>query len=230
MPSRKLRLISAYNHRFSLRHSIGVVTLFAMMQSLAICSHAQDAHRFTFDVGGGASPLVGDIGTRLDNGWNFVVGGGYNFTNRFATTVEYQYNGFGVSRAVLNEAQVPEGNSRLWSITLNPKFRLPDQGRVSPYVLGGVGYYRRTVEFTRPSVAQVFFFDPFFGVFFNTLVPAHQVLGDIRRSGVGGSLGAGLEIKIGDTGVKGFAEARYHYADTGRIPTRMVPVTLGFRW
>jgi hypothetical protein len=27
-----------------------------------------------------------------------------------------------------------------------------------------------------------------------------------------------------------FTEARYQYADTGQIPTRMVPVTFGIRW
>jgi opacity protein-like surface antigen len=200
-----------------------------MLPSLLVC-HAQDTQRFTASVGAGATPLVGDIGRRLDNGWNFVIGGGYKFTDRLSASVEYQYDGFGVSRQVLNEAQVPEGNSHLWSLTVNPKIRLPKQGKIAPYVVGGVGYYRRTVEFTRPSVAEVFFFDPFFGGFFDTLVPAHQVLGDIRRSGVGGSLGAGLEINVGDTGVKAFGEARYHYADTGRIPTRMIPVTFGLRW
>jgi opacity protein-like surface antigen len=192
--------------------------------------NAQGSHRFTFNAGAGPSPLVGDISTRLDNGWNFTVGGGYNFTNKFAATLQYTYNGFGVSQRVLNEAQVPGGNSHMWSLTVDPKIRMPSLGRVSPYVVGGVGYYRRTVEFTQPTVAPATFFDPFFGVFFNTLVPADQVLGDIRRSGIGGSLGGGLEVKIGDTGVNAFGEARYEYADTGRIPTRVVPVTFGFRW
>jgi hypothetical protein len=99
-----------------------------------------------------------------------------------------------------------------------------------PYVVGGVGYYRRTVEFTRPALVSVFIFDPFFGDLFNTLVPANQVLGRITEDGVGGSLGAGFALKFGESRVKFFTEARYHYADTGNIPTRMVPVTFGFRW
>jgi opacity protein-like surface antigen len=158
------------------------------------------------------------------------VGGGYNFTRLLSATLQYQYNGFGVNPSVLAAAQVPEGNSHLWSLTVDPKVRLHSGGKVKPFLVGGVGYYRRTVEFTQPTVAQAFFFDPFFGVFFNTLVPAHQVLGDIRRSGIGGSAGIGFEISLGDTGVHAFSEARYHYADTGRIPTRMVPVTFGLRW
>jgi opacity protein-like surface antigen len=201
-----------------------------ILQSFTSTGYAQDTHRFTFNAGAGASPLVGDISTRLDNGWNVTVGGGYNFSQHFAATLQYTYNGFGVNGRVLAEAQVPEGNSHLWSLTVDPKLRLTGTSRVSPYLVGGVGFYRRTVEFTQPALTSVFFFDPFFGVFFNTLVPAHQVLGDIRRSGVGGNLGAGLEVKLGDSGVKGFAEARYEYAATGRIPTRIVPVRFGFRW
>jgi opacity protein-like surface antigen len=138
------------------------------------------------------------------------------------------YNGYGVSRRVLNEAKVPDGNAHLWAITVNPKVKLgTSDGSFTPYVVGGVGYYRRTIEFTTPVAVPVFIFDPFFGVFYNTFVSANQVLGDITRGGVGGSAGVGFEVKLGDSGVKLFTEARYHYADTGRVPTRMVPVTFG---
>jgi opacity protein-like surface antigen len=201
-----------------------------MLQSFLISGYAQDAHRFTFNAGAGASPLVGDISTRLNNGWNVDVGGGYNFTKNFAATLQYTYNGFGVSQRVLAEAQVPGGNSHMWSLTVDPRVRFKSTGRVNPYVVGGVGFYRRTIEFTQPALVPVAFFDPIFGFLFNTVVPANQVLGDIRRSGVGGNLGGGLEVKVGDTGVKAFGEARYEYAATGRIPTRVVPVTFGFRW
>jgi opacity protein-like surface antigen len=197
---------------------------------LAAGGYAQDLHRFTFHAGAGFSPLVGDISSRLDNGWNFEVGGGYNFTSYFSATVDYMYSGFGVANRVLNEAQVPDGNAHLWSITVNPKVTLRRASRIRPYIAGGVGYYRRTVEFTQPTTVPVTIFDPFFGFVFNTLLPANQVIGDVRRGGVGGSLGGGLEVHLGDTGVKFFSEARYHYADTGSIPTRMIPLTLGFRW
>jgi opacity protein-like surface antigen len=210
--------------------SICLGTAALILVSLTVRSNAQDDHRYTLHGGAGVSPLVGDISTRLDNGWHITVGGGYNFTPHFTTTLDYTYNGFGVSRKVLNEAQVPDGNSHMWSITVNPKLRLNRSGSFDPYVVGGVGYYRRTVEFTRPVLIPVFIFDPFFGGFFNTLVQADQVLGKITQDGVGGSAGAGFDIRLGDTGLKIFTEARYHYADTGRIPTRMVPVTFGIRW
>jgi len=148
----------------------------------------------------------------------------------FETNVQFAYNGFGVQPRVLDELGVPGGNSHLWSLTVDPKLRLGGNSSVDPYIVGGVGYYRRTVEFTSPTVGQIVLFDPFFDTFFSTLVPADQVLGNITRGGVGGSLGAGFDVRLGQSGLRLFVEARYHYADTGRIPTRMIPVTFGLKW
>lgn len=200
----------------SLTLGLGATPIQAQEQGLIISGSA------------GYSPLVGDISSRLNNGWHVTFDGGYNFTSYFSTTLEYMYNGYGVSRRVLNEAKVPDGNAHLWAITVNPKVKLGTRdASFTPYVVGGVGYYRRTIEFTTPVAVPVFIFDPFFGVFYNTFVSANQVLGDITRGGIGGSAGVGFEVKLGDSGVKLFTEARYHYADTGRIPTRMIPVTFG---
>jgi opacity protein-like surface antigen len=212
------------------RLSISLIATVLMLLSASLYGHAQNEHHYTVEGGAGYSPLVGDISSRLDNGWHVTVGGGFNFTSHFATTLDYTYNGYGVTRRVLTEANVPGGNAHMWSITLNPRLRLNPKGKLDPYVVGGVGYYRRTIEFTRPVLVSVFIFDPFFGGFFNTLVQSNQVIGDITRGGVGGSLGAGFDVKLPRTGAKVFAEARYHYAATGRIVTRMIPVTVGVRW
>jgi opacity protein-like surface antigen len=213
----------------SVRHfAIGLVALLLIL--LPLFSLAQSEHPFTVNVGAGVTPLTGGVSHRLDNGWHIDAGGGINITRYLAASVNYTYYGLGVGQRLLNEAQVPDGNAHIWSVTANPRIRLSHSSKVDPYLVGGVGYYRRTVEFTRPTAVEVLLFDPFFGVFFNTIVRADQVIGRIRQGGVGGSLGAGFDIKLGDSGLKLYTEARYHYADTGRVPTRMVPVTFGLRW
>ena len=45
------------------------------------------------------------------------------------------------------------------------RLRITDGHKVNPYAGGGVGYYRRTVQFTQPTLTPVFFFDPFFDPF-----------------------------------------------------------------
>lgn len=206
-------------------------SLFLLLLATSSLALAQE-QRWTANVGGGFTPLVGGISNRLDNGWNMRVGGGYNVTPHFSMNLQFAFHGLGVSRAVLNEAQVPDGNAHVWSITAEPRLKLkPGTHGVSPYVVGAFGYYRRMVEFTRPTLAPVLIFDPIFGIF-QGFVPANRVLGSITRNGVGGGAGAGLEIPLGSRShnVKLFTEARFEYAATGAVPTRMVPLTFGIRW
>ena len=42
-------------------------------------------HHYNFNFGGGVTPTVGADSSRLDTGWNFVAGGGYNFTRNVAS-------------------------------------------------------------------------------------------------------------------------------------------------
>ena len=198
-----------------------------IVSGFAATTYAQDEHRLTLNAGAGFTPLVGRIGKSLDNGWSVTAGGGYAFTSHFESNVQLSYSAFGVTHSILAAAKVPDGNSHLWSITFDPKIRLGRERTVDPYVVGGVGYYRRTIQFT-PTAVPLTVFDPFFG-FFSTLVPANGVPRTITQDGIGGSLGAGFDVKFGQRGLRFFAEARYHCADTGRFPTRIVPVTLGFR-
>jgi Outer membrane protein beta-barrel domain len=205
--------------------------LLAGFLGIATLAIARTEHGWTADVGGGVTPLVGDISHRLDNGWNFRVGGGYNFTDHLSTSLQFSYNGLGVGQRVLNEAKVPDGNAHVWSFTAVPRISLSPHHGIGPYLIGAVGYYRRTVEFTRPTLQPVVLFDPFFG-FLQGAIPADRVLGRITRNGIGGGGGLGFDIPLGHHARKAklFTEARFEYAATGAMPTRMVPVTFGIRW
>lgn len=198
----------------------------------AALGYAQEPRErwYTFNVGAGFTPLVGQVSNRLNNGWNARAGAGFRVTSHFEVNGEFMYNGLGVKPMVLTEAGVPSANSHLWSISADPKIRLGGGRRFDPYLVGGVGYYRRTVNFTAPTTIPVTLFDPFFGVLFPALVPTAVTIGSITRSGIGGSGGAGFHIRMGQSTAKFFAEARYHYAATGAMPTRMIPVTFGFEW
>src|SRR5262249_56039720 len=91
---------------------------------------SQTERGWTGDVGAGVTPLVGDISNRLDNGWNFRIGGGYNFTDHLSTTLQFTYNGLGVGQRVLNEARVPDGHA-----PLSPSPPLPRLSLTPPHPL-----------------------------------------------------------------------------------------------
>jgi Outer membrane protein beta-barrel domain len=189
----------------------------------------EEGHKWSANVGGGFTPLLGDLSRRLDNGWHVTFGAGYRPTSRFTIGGQVMYNGLGVSQGTLNEFSVPAGNAHLWAFTAEPRLSFAPRHHFSPYLIGGVGYYRRVVEFTQPTVTTVTVFDPFFFGFFPVLVPANQVLGRITRNGIGGNGGFGFEFGMRH-GVKIFTEARFHYASTGSVPTRMIPFTIGVRF
>lgn len=209
-----------------------VLAILAPMLLMLFASQAsaQSEHPVSFNVGGGYTPILGKAENRLQNGWNMTGGVAYNFHSPFSIGAQFLWNGLGVSRTLLNVAGAPNGDANVWAITAEPRVRLPIGTTINPYIVGGVGYYRRTVHFTQPTLEQVAFFDPIFGVLFPGVVNTLRVLNTSRQSGIGGNLGAGFQIGLGKGGVSLFTEARYHYANTGALPTRLIPVTIGLRF
>ncbi len=223
------KLLSSNSERSRFVLSAALFTMWIFGTCSLAC--AQSERRWSANVGGGYTPLVGAISNRLDNGWNVKVGGEFNVTKHFSIGPRFSWNGLGVSRGVLSEANVPAGNSHVWSITADPRLRLARFHHINPYFVGSFGYYRRVLEFTRPTLQAAYIFDPIFG-FFPTYVPADQVLGKITRNSLGGGGGFGFDVGLGHrvSNARVFAEGRYEYASTGTIPTRMIPITFGIRF
>jgi hypothetical protein len=219
----------AISFRKALTYLIRLVAAAALLSTLSGHASAQEEeHKWTANVGAGYTPLLGALNNRLDNGWNISFGGGYNFSDRFSLGGQVMYNGLGVSNGLLRELSVPGGNAHIWSFTAEPRLNLAPHKSVTPYIVGGIGYYRRVVEFTQPTLAAGTIFDPFFG-FFPVVFPADLVIGKVVRDGLGGNAGLGFQFRLA-RGVQVFTEARFHYAAGGALPTRMIPVTIGVRF
>jgi len=187
------------------------ITLGVVFLAICLCLTASAQNRpWTFDVGGGYSPLLGNINNYLQNGWQITAGAGYEFGPAFSASVDYMYNHFSMGDRVLSGTQATGSSAHLWALTVDPKLTLKYVGRVRPYIVGGIGYYRRTTELTQPAF----------------VLP----IGNGTFGGLGGSLGAGFDVNLRETGLRLFAETRYHYASTGNAIVRMVPLTAGIRW
>ena len=120
-----------------------IIVAAAFMISSAVVVHCQEQEPwYTFNIGAGYSPLVGQVSNRLDNGWHVGVGAGFRTTSHFELNGEFTYNGFGVKPSVLAEAGVPSADSHLWSVTADPKLRFRGGHHFDPYLVGAVGYYR----------------------------------------------------------------------------------------
>ena len=125
--------------RFRTLASSGVRALLVIgLLGTASLAFSQTERGWTAEIGGGYTPVVGALSQRLDNGWNVRVGGGYNITSHFSTGIEYRWNGLGVGSSVLREANVPGGNSHVWSIGLVPRLSFSPHHGINPYVVGDV--------------------------------------------------------------------------------------------
>jgi len=193
-------------------------------------SFAQSSNKLTFNIGGGFTEPAGPSNSRLDRGFNLGAGIGVNIIPAFGVQAEFDYNQLGLQSSLLSAFGAPNGEARIYSATLNPVIHLNPHGRFDTYFIGGGGYYRRTAEFTQPTITTVIAFDPFFG-FFPVGVPANQVLASYTQNKGGWNAGAGISFRMKQDGnAKFYAESRYHYIYTTPVRTTVFPVTFGFRW
>jgi hypothetical protein len=113
----------------------------------------------------------------------------------------------------------------IYSFTLNAVFHAKDIlfGRVSPYVLGGGGWYQRAIELDNyAGNATCSAFIGFCGIYGS---PANRS----RTQNVGGwDAGGGVRVRV--PGIWVFAEARYNAAHTRYAPTTFVPIVVGLSW
>jgi hypothetical protein len=175
---------------------------------------------WNFNFGGGPTPVLGSSQNELNNGYNFTVGVGPNFSPRAGMVLEFANSGLGVTNQTLQNNQAISGDAYVWSVTLNPIWRFRISGPVGGYLIGGGGYYEREERFTEPANV----YDPYRGYSGPGFADVHQY------DDTGGvNVGAGLTWNLG-WGTKFYVEVRYHYIFTTGTPTQILPITFGFRW
>jgi opacity protein-like surface antigen len=208
-----------------------VAAVSVLAAGFAPCLLAQsEYHHFTANVGGGFTAVTGRAADNLDHGGNFQLGAGFNFNQYLGILGTFSFQGLGVTRSALDRLNVPDGNARVYTLTVDPKITFPIGTRASWYVLGGGGWLRRTVEFTQPVIAPTYVFDPWWGYIGPIFVPAHQVLGSTTENVGAWDIGAGLNFPLPRTTWKLYVEARYFDGMTNGTHVTIVPLTVGLRW
>ncbi len=208
-----------------------VVSSFAFVGLLlGTSAHMQaQEHFLTFGVGGGFTTQTGRTANYLDNGGNLQVTGGINLGPILGVGGTFMYNGMGLTGSALSQVNVPDGHSNIYTLTVEPKIKLP-LGPIKAYILGGGGWMRRTVTYTQPVLTSTFVYDPWWGYYGPALVTANQQLGSISQNAGVWDIGAGMDFNLPRTNWKFYAEARYFSGLTNQTHTNLIPVTFGVRW
>ncbi len=225
-------------------------------------TNSDGSRKYTFIVGGGFNLPTGGTHNYLTTGYNFQVGAGRNFNKTFGVLVQFDYDHFGFQTATLNNllaiynslgAQDQNGNplsilggsSHVWSFTLDPIVNYYTSDSWGAYVIGGIGFYHKTANFTIPGTG--FYYDPYYGY-----IPyvSNQTIDKYTSNAFGANGGLGITYKFSRFANERFyAEARYVWVDnqpkpfddSGTTPyfnvfpqnsarTTYIPVTFGIRF
>lgn len=198
---------------------------------------AQEFSKLTLYTGGGVSTPLNPTGAYAGLSGNFVFGAGYNINKKNAVIGEFLWSGLPSNAFVVQPINAPFSSINLFALTVNYRHQM-DRIKGSPfgvYVVGGGGWYDRYVTIDKnypvpPGTvcAPVYYWwgygcDPYGYVY------THQLAAKGNSAG-GFNAGGGFTIRFADSNLRFFAEARYHYAFHERIPSTLVPVTLGIRY
>jgi hypothetical protein len=213
-----------------------LITMGLLIPACLLPLQAQTYEKFTFNLGGGISTPLNPTGAYAGVSGNFVAGAGYNINKDNAIIGEFMWSGLPSNLFVLQPARAPYSNINLYSLTVNYRHQF-DRIHGSPfgvYLLGGGGWYQRYISIDKDYVippntpCQPYYYWWGYGCY-NGSVYSETVASKGVSAG-GFNTGAGFTIRLSDSNIRFFTEARYHYAFSERVHTTIVPVTFGFRY
>lgn len=212
-----------------------VVQLFVGVMCLGMVAWAQEeAPHYTFNIGGGIGFPQGSVSDFANSGGNFVVGGGVNAGPALGFNSEFMWHDLPPKTSVVAATGAPDGAARLYSVTGNILLHSQEKMKFGGYAIGGIGWYHRSWELTHPSLAIGTTCLPsylWWGVVCgNGLVESTTKLAGNSSDAFGWNAGAGVTYRLGESHAKIYAEARWHFAYTSGVNTRIIPLTFGFRF
>jgi hypothetical protein len=204
--------------------------------------HRSFLSALTWEAGAGFNaPVENSVGD-ITWGFNFNVGGGYQFNRRLSALIEYQFIHDKLPGQLIAEVGATGGYAHIWSFTVDPVVDLFPKSNNDVYVTGGGGFYRKVTSFTDPEPTE------YCTYFYCGIGYVDTVVGHFSSNQGGWNAGAGYQHRLGgmygDSRTKLFAEARYLKVLTPSVnsspnglgvatlneDTTIIPVTLGVRW
>jgi hypothetical protein len=177
-----------------------------------------------FELGGGYSPVVQKGAGLFDNGFNVTAGVIDHLRPHWDLLAEAQFFGLSGSSQYVDEygfTQTSSQSNTDFAFDLAAAYDLLSRARTSPYIIGGIGYYRLgdiPPQSLSPCISAV-----------NcplNLVNAAQAVGYNGGIGIRHRLYEDRRMEI-------FAEGRYHYiasSSTAFGQVSLFPISAGIRW
>jgi opacity protein-like surface antigen len=187
---------------------------------------------------GGWNVTSGDFGKIVDDTWS--LSGGATWWpdgSPVGLDLDLAWQDFDISKDIIQRynaatgEEINSGDVSIWSLTTDAIWSPESTGKVSFYLLGGVGVYR--LEGKLKATELVYYppiCDPWSwycrpgGVAPGTVIKAKETATEF-----GANAGIGINFEL-TSGSQLYVEAKYHYIDTSSSSTEYVPVLVGYRW
>jgi hypothetical protein len=215
------------------QYALIITTLLWILLICGLFVRPATAQGFNFNIGGGPGFPVSKTSDFAYNSYHFVVGAGPNLRTHVKLNGEFMFHGLPVQQWVVNELNVPTVKGRLYSFTGNVMVGTGGTSK-SAYLIGGGGWYRRTVEAQKVVYQAGKVCAPVW-VWWNIqcvngIFPTTVTIGSRSVSAGGFNIGGGLTFALGSSGAHLYTEVRYHHAFTDGVETTVLPLTFGVRW
>ncbi len=184
---------------------------------------------WSFNIGGGPTFTTGDTSNRINTGYNFKAGAGYNFTNQIGIDIDYTFQGADLSNTSLAAAGAPGGFAHIWGFSADPIYRIGSERKLGGYVSAGYGVFVRTINLTRPGLVPATICDPWTLICYSGAAVANVIYRSNSTTKGGWNIGAGVTFRLTEN-AKFFTEIRYYDVLTSNVRTSLLPLTFGVRW
>ena len=185
-------------------------------------TNSDGSAKWVFFGGGGVGVPTQDTSNYLTTGWGLQVGGGRQFNAHFSVPIQFDYDHFGFTQNTLNNQvtiynspyvfgagaiSTLGGSSHVWSFSLDPTYNFYSGEGMGAYVVGGVGFYHKTANFTIPATGT--YCDYYYGCY---QYQANETIDKYTSNAPGFSGGFGVTYKFSKfSNERLYAEARYVY-------------------
>ena len=185
----------------------------------------------TITVGGAAVAPLSDSADRFSTGLGATIGAAWNITDQATMRFDYVWSRLSARDEWPRPALNPSVGvrPRIQFVTAAFMFQGPPR-RIRPYILGGLGLYRRSVTLSASGSGSQSVCDPWWFVCDNVAVSADQLAGSRSSTDVGVNVGTGVRYGMF------FAEIRFHVtwgpefstsSGSQRATGRFLPLTVG---
>ena len=184
------------------------------------------SNKYGFLAGVGLTQPVGNTYHYLTPSYSFQVGAGRNFNKNFSTFLQFDWDNFGFNgRTIAYQTAIydtlflgagtpVDGNSHVWSFSLDPTYNIYNREGIGAYVVAGVGFYHKVANFTTPEIVEGI---DYFGI--PEEYEANETIDHYSSNAVGFNGGFGLTFKPSRfANEKFYAEARYVFVDNSQRP------------